>query len=77
MNEGLFDIELDWATHWQDMPEFIQEDKESKANVVVHFETLEDMQDFSNLIGITITPETKGIFYPANQRTTRVWVDEP
>lgn len=67
-----------WQKEWVDMPEFIQEDKESIASVVVHFESEEDMKLFSELIGVTITKKTKGIFYPPKKAEKRkVYVDEP
>jgi len=66
-----------WKEEWQDMPEFIQEDKESIKCVSVHFETLEDMEAFSKLIGRTITMKTKGIFFPVKEKEQKqVYVNE-
>jgi len=62
---------------WQDMPEFVQEDKESIKGVMVHFESLEDMDAFSKLIGRKITMKTKGIFFPVKtDKILREYVDE-
>ena len=67
----------DWKEEWKDMPEFIQESKASIASVVVHFETLEDMDAFSKLIGRTITKKTKGIFYPLKEaKIKKIYTDE-
>ena len=77
MSDTLFDMNAEWEEHWQGMPEFIQEDKESVAHVVVHFETMQDMQDFATLTGLIITDKTKGVFFPAREPGLRkVWVDE-
>lgn len=73
----LFDNEPDWQAHWRDMPEFVQEDKESWARVVVHFETEQDMALFAERIGIAITPKTKGIYYPPKPKVAKIWIDEP
>ena len=68
---------FDWESHWKNMPEFVQDNKESIASVTVHFETEEDMKEFSKLIGKNITKKTKGIFFPVKERVTPpVYVDE-
>lgn len=78
MSETLFDMNPDWVDHWENMPEFIQDSKESVAHVVVHFETQEDMQAFAELTGLVITDKTKGVFFPAAEAKPRkVWVSEP
>lgn len=63
---------------WLDMPEFVQDDREAIKTIAVSFETEEDMQRFSELLGVTVTMKTKGIFYPQNAgRKQQVYVDEP
>lgn len=65
--ENLFDNfdELDWwKKEWKDMPEFKMEDLSPEQSIIVHFETLEDRDNFSNLLDQTITSETKSIYYP-------------
>ena len=65
--ENLFDNfdELDWwKKEWKDMPEFKREDLSPEQSIIVHFETLEDRDNFSNLLDQTITSETKSIYYP-------------
>ena len=66
-----------WVDEWQDMPEFVQGNMQSIACVSVHFETVEDMNQFSELIGQTITFNTKGVFFPAKKTTPKEYVDEP
>jgi hypothetical protein len=67
-----------WEDEWQDMPEFIQHDMQSIHSVAVHFLTVEDMLEFSKLVGNNITFKTKGIFYPpTGSSVKKVYVDEP
>ena len=68
---------FDWEKEWDGMPEFVQDSKESIASVVIHFETEEDMDAFSKLIGRKITKKTKGVFFPVKEKeATPVYVDE-
>ena len=53
-----------WRGEWKGMPEFIQEDLESRKSIVVHFANLEDMEAFSKLIGQRVTLRTRSIWYP-------------
>lgn len=55
---------------WQGMPEFVQNNVQD-FRVIVHFETEEDRDKFAQLVGQTITPQTKYIFYPAQKRMGR------
>jgi len=73
--ENLFDNfnELDWwKKEWKDMPEFKMEDLSPEQSIIVHFETLEDRDNFSKLLDQTITVETKSIYYPKLQITRYV-----
>lgn len=69
-------INPEWYEEWKDMPEFIQENKEPIKSVVIHFETIEDMKKFSELIGKNITMQTKGFFFPIRKRKRKIYVDE-
>lgn len=53
-----------WKEEWQSMPEYSHEDLESFKEVIVHFETLEDVQRFSELIDQKIYATTKSLWYP-------------
>lgn len=78
MSDTLFDMSPEWEEHWQGMPEFVQDNKEAVAQVVVSFETFEDMQAFAQLTGLIITDKTKGVFFPPKDPGLRqVWVNEP
>ncbi len=58
----------DIQDHWVGMPEFNQADKNGYRQIIVHFETALDMQNFAALIGQKITEKTKYIWYPEQQR---------
>ena len=53
-----------WKDEWKDMPEFIQEDIQPIQQIIVSFETKEDVKKFSELIGQKLTYKTKSIWFP-------------
>ena len=53
-----------WEDEWQGMPEFIQESQEPFACINFRFETVNDLQEFSKLIGQKLTRKTKSAWYP-------------
>ena len=54
-----------WQKEWQDMPEFINEEKgEGYQSIIVRFYSEQDVADFSKLIGQNIYPTTKSIWFP-------------
>lgn len=64
---------------WQEMPEFISEDK-SGYTVIVHFDNENDISAFAKLIGQTVLTTTKSIWFPARDKQTfkdKAWVSEP
>jgi len=64
-------------SEWKDMPEFIQDDRESIKAVVIHFESVDDMKAFSKLIGRNITMKTRGFFFPViEKKVKKVYIDE-
>lgn len=56
--------DFDWQAHWRDMPEFVQEDLWAKRTIKIHFRSDEDVQRFAALIGQTITPKQKSLWFP-------------
>ena len=54
--------------HWQGMPTFEQEDKLGIQQIVVHFETREDVAAFAKLVQQPITERTNSLWYPRHQR---------
>jgi|TARA_R100000781_G_scaffold69354_2_gene43650 hypothetical protein len=68
-----------WQEHWEDMPEFIQEDLTSKRKIIVHFRNEEDVQKFAKLINQRITPKLPSLWFPemkARIRTDKKYIDE-
>ncbi len=53
-----------WEEHWQDMPEFNQDDETPIKTIYIHFKTQKDIEAFAELVKQTITSETKSIWYP-------------
>jgi len=66
--DSLDPTETDPAEHWQDMPEFNQEDERSFRKLIVHFENAEDAAAFFRLVGQEVTDATKTIWFPAHER---------
>ena len=75
----LFDIEHPIFEEWKNMPEFIQEKQEPYAKIIVRFETKENLEEFSKLIGQKLTSKTKSIWHPElikGIHSARRYVDE-
>jgi hypothetical protein len=53
-----------WEEHWKGMPDFHQEDLMPWKTVSVHFECIEDMESFAELVGQKIGDRTKSIWHP-------------
>ncbi len=49
---------------WNDMPEFEQEDDLPYQTIRLHFVSSKDVEEFADLIGRTITPQTKYLHIP-------------
>jgi len=67
-----------WEEAWQGMPEFKMEDLTPIKSVMVHFASWEDSERFAELIGQTVTPKTKSVWYPEaeiGRYVTRRYVD--
>ena len=68
-----------WEDEWKGMPEYIQERIEPFTEVKVMLNTKEDMEAFSKLINQTLTPKTKSVWYPKQERGVHLdqrYVDE-
>lgn len=64
-NQGtLFDKGEWWEEDWQGMPEFVQEDLTPFKSIYVHFDSREDMNAFSELVGQKVITTTQSIWYP-------------
>ena len=53
---------------WEGMPEFEQEDLSAYKSIIVHFDSPDNMANFSELVNQTITEKTKSIWYPKHER---------
>lgn len=53
-----------WERHWQDMPEFEQENDKAFKTINVHFRTEEDYKEFAEMIGQKLSDKTKTIWHP-------------
>jgi len=49
---------------WKDMPEFVMENKEPVQKIIVSFASHEDVKQFGELVGQSLTPQTKSMWYP-------------
>lgn len=62
--ETLFDIDPDWTKEWQGMPEYKHEDLRPFQQIVLNFESREDVQKFSKLVGQRLTDQTDTLWFP-------------
>lgn len=49
---------------WQGMPEYKQDDLSGIQQIMVHFETRKDVEDFAKRMEQTITEKTRSIWFP-------------
>jgi hypothetical protein len=63
-DDKLIDVETDWEKRWIGMPDFKMENLQSWQSIQVHFANLTDLENFSKLVGQTITHRTRSIWYP-------------
>jgi len=61
------DQEIDHDEMWQGMPEFEQDDL-SGIKMTVHFENVEDIIGFAELIGQKLTEKTKSFWHPYKEQ---------
>jgi hypothetical protein len=63
---------VDPADLWKGMPEFEQEDLEAHKTIKIHFANEDDYQAFARLVGQTLTPNTRSIWYPEQNEPSRI-----
>ena len=76
---NLFNNENFYDEHWQDMPEFFQEDLTSHRKIIVHFRNDEDVEKFAELINQKITAKMPSLWFPEmkkRMRTHKLYIDE-
>jgi len=71
----------DWEQHWKGMPDFLQKDERPFHSVRVNLKNPDDLARFSELMGQTMTKDTRSTWYPPQERIPQIdkcWVtDEP
>lgn len=80
---NLFDVGDEEQTNdprkeWTHMPEFVQDKDEPYAKIIVRFETKEDLDEFSEMIGQKLLQTTKSIWHPKLEHGKNAglrWVD--
>jgi hypothetical protein len=67
--QTLFDLSefTDWEKEWKDMPEFLQQDLTPFRVINVRFKTENDVREFAKIIGQTITPKQKALWFPFSE----------
>ena len=58
----------DVKDEWAGMPEFDQPDKMSYRQIVVHFDSDADAEEFAEMIGQKITNKTKFLWHPEREK---------
>ena len=53
-----------WEKEWQNMPEFISEERKDYAEIIVRFRNKKDLKKFSRLINQKLSERIKSIYYP-------------
>ncbi len=61
---SLFAENVGWEKRWNGMPTFLQEDLTPEKSITVHFESLTDMEAFAKLVGQSLSPNTRSLWYP-------------
>lgn len=68
-----------WEKEWQDMPEFVSENRKDYAEIIVRFRNKKDLKKFASLISQNLSERTKSIYYPILipfQRTKHKYINE-
>lgn len=74
------ELEKNWQKEWKQMPEFVQEKKKPFAQIIVRFESEDDLNEFAQIIGQKLTKKTKSIWHPFKSHwggIKKIWIDEP
>jgi len=66
-----------WKEEWKGMPEFEQEDTEPHQIINMSFTTKKAVKRFAKLIKQNITPKTKSLWFPKQEKKERFeYIDE-
>lgn len=72
---GLDGEDIDFDEAWEGMPEFEQEHQLGIKDIIIHFNTQEDIDEFSRLVNQKITAKTKYIWFPKQEKMKSVNVE--
>jgi hypothetical protein len=71
------DFENEWQKEWKDMPEFVAENKKPSQQIIVSFNSYQDVKEFAKRLGISVTPKTNSTWFPAKDRDSGdVYINE-
>ena len=62
------ELPYEWEQHWQNMPEFVQENADPHQSIILHFRSEYDRKEFEKLIGQKFTYKTKSAWFPEYDR---------
>ena len=66
-----FGLNIDKINHekeWEGMPEFKQDDKMPHRQIIISFDSEDDVENFSKLLNQNITDKTKSLWYPKKEK---------
>ena len=69
---GNLDELSSWHTEWNGMPEYTQNDLMPIQQIIINFESREDIKKFAKLVGQNLTYKTKSIWYPEAKKESVV-----
>lgn len=65
---SLFDVEEDWRDVWWGMPEFEMKDARPQYKITINFMTAEDVVNFANTTGLSVTTRSTSAWFPSQER---------
>ena len=69
--KSLFDdFDNEWQKEWKDMPEFVSENKKPYQQIIVSFNSFEDVKEFAKRLDLKVTPKTNSTWFPAKKWDT-------
>lgn len=66
---------FDPTAEWEGMPEYEAGEQQGNREIILHFATDEDVQQFASMIGQVITDKTKWLWHPARESVKRQGID--
>jgi hypothetical protein len=70
---------MNWREHWVDMPDFKVRNMEAEKQLIVNFKTQEEFLAFAAVLGQSLTPKTRSVWWPPQERDSNIlkrWIDE-